>query len=446
MKQFVFIILLALSNNLFSQTSNNLFGIVRQNYYTNVVSPFDSTVIIEQFDSATIRLGYTDPAVGFVSNRGPFTYNQAVNLTGASLNPYDSTFVFLGGNGLNTFDLNQGNITVQVPLTNPIAPSYFDNFRFNNSDSTMYGLARRNTYDSTTMTNTGSMFLSKLNTTNGVITEISPTSVGQGFALAGSAIDPYQMVFYYSTGSNLVGLDLYDGSIFSNAPISITNGDYFDNFTYSCADTALYGLIRTNYFSYILDPLFPLDSFPVLDSATVKLGKINPNTGLVTTISPYAISQGGYSLNAGAAIDPDAMIYYYNNGANLIGVSLITGTVVSVVTLDFEDGMYFDLMRNFENCKSAKSARLSPYASLNEITTNEQAFVYPNPSDGFLTVKSNFLMKEIMVTAIDGKRLLMQNTDNYQTTMNLETLEKGIYFLTLVGINNQVEVKKVIIN
>jgi hypothetical protein len=71
------------------------------------------------------------------------------------------------------------------------------------------------------MTNTGAVFLAKLNTTNGIITEISPTSVGQGFALAGSAIDPYQMVFYYSTGSNLVGLDLYDGSIFSNAPISV---------------------------------------------------------------------------------------------------------------------------------------------------------------------------------------------------------------------------------
>jgi hypothetical protein len=147
MKRFIFIILLALSNTLFSQTSNNLFGIVRQNYYTTVVSPFDSTVTFQQFDSATIRLGYTDPTLGFVSNRGPYTYNQVVNLTGASLNPYDSTFVFLGGNGLNTFDLNQGNNTVQVPLTNPIAPSYFDNFRFNNSDSTMYGLARRNIYD-----------------------------------------------------------------------------------------------------------------------------------------------------------------------------------------------------------------------------------------------------------------------------------------------------------
>lgn len=447
MKKITFLILLAISFNAAAQTVNNLYGIVRQNYYTSIVSPFDSTVLIEQFDSATIRLGYTDPAVGFVSNRGSYTYNQTINLTGASLNPYDSTYVFIGGNGLNTFDFNQGNITVQVPLTNPIAPSYFDNFRFNNADSTMYGLARRNAYDPITMTNTGSMFLSKLNTTNGIITEISPSSVGQGFALSGSAIDPYQMVFYYSTGSNLVGLDLYDGSIYSDVPMLIANGDYFDNFTYSCADTALYGLIRTNYFSYLIDPTFPLDSFMVLDSATVKLGKINPNTGVVTTISPYSISQGGYSLNAGAAIDPNAMIYYYNNGAYLIGVSLITGTVVSTVTLAFEEGMYFDLMRNFENCKNAKSLRLNPAESLAEIISLEnEVSVYPNPSNGILNIKSSFLIKEITVTAIDGKRLFMQNPYNSQTTINFSMLEKGIYFVSLVGNNNQVEVKKLIVN
>ena len=99
MRKFILIILLGLSYNLSAQTANNLFGIVRQNYYTTVVSPFDSTVTFQQFDSATIRLGYTDPSVGYVSNRGPFTYSQSINLTGASLNPYDSTFVFLGGNG-----------------------------------------------------------------------------------------------------------------------------------------------------------------------------------------------------------------------------------------------------------------------------------------------------------------------------------------------------------
>jgi hypothetical protein len=447
MKQYIFIFLFVLSISLSAQTSNNLYGIVSKNYYSYVINPVDSSILFEQFDSATIRLGYMDPSVGMVYNRGPYTYNQAINLTGAALNPYDSTFVFMGGYGINTFDLNQGNITFQSPVTNPIAASFFDNFRFNNADSTMYGLARRNTFDTATFQNFGELYLAKINTQNGVITQISPNSVGEGFALAGSAIDPYQMVYYFSTGSNLVGLDLYTGNVFSDVPMDITNGDYFDNFTYSCADTALYGLIRQNFYSYYYDPLFPLDSFPMFDSATVKLGKINPNTGVVTTISQSAVSMGGYSLNAGAAIDPDAMIYYYSTGSNLIGVSMITGTVASNVPFTFEDGLYFNLMRNFENCKSARSMRLSPTLSLNENgSLGQETMIYPNPSNGLFTVKASFLLKEITVSGIDGKRLMIQNPNNNQVLLNLEKLEKGIFFLTLVGENNQVEVKKILIN
>lgn len=447
MRQFVFAFLLGLSYNVFGQTSNNLYGIVSKNYYSLVTDPFDSTFTYEQFDSATIRLGYMDPSVGLVYNRGPYTYNQFINLTGAALNPYDSTFVFIGGYGLNTFNLNHGNITFQTPVSNPIADSFFDNFRFNNADSTMYGLARRNTFDTATFQNFGELYLAKINTQNGVITQISPNSVGEGFALAGSAIDPYQMVYYFSTGANLVGLDLYTGNVFSDEPMSISNGDYFDNFTYSCADTALYGLVRQNFYSYYYDPLFPLDSFPMFDSATVKLGKINPNTGVVTTISQNAISMGGYSLNAGAAIDPDAMIYYYSTGANLIGVSMLTGNMVSSVPFTFEDGLYFNLMRNFENCRSAISMRLNPTTSIFEKSKlEEETLVYPNPSKELVTVKSTFLIKEIFLSAIDGKRLLVQNPANNHTSINLEAFEKGIYFITIIGTNNQVEVKKIIVN
>lgn len=381
-----------------------------------------------------------------VYNRGPFTYNQAINLTGAALNPYDSTFVFMGGYGINTFDLNQGNITFQSPVTNPIAASFFDNFRFNNADSTMYGLARRNTYDPVTMQNYGELYLAKINTQNGVITQISPNSVGQGYALAGSAIDPYQMVYYYSTGSNLVGLDMYTGNIFSNVPMSISNGNYFDNFTYSCADTALYGLIRQNFFSYVVDSLFPLDSMQVLDSATVKLGKINPNTGIVTTISQNTVSMGGYSLNAGAAIDPDAMIYYYSNGYSLIGVSMITGNVVSNVPFTFEDGLYFNLMRNFENCKSARSLRLNPQTTGISKDIKANLNVAPNPTDGILNVNSDFKMNTIELFNIAGDKVMSKQINAWQEELNMEQLPNGIYLLKANGFNNEQYLKKIIKN
>jgi hypothetical protein len=67
---------------------------------------------------------------------------------------------------------------------------------------------------------------------------------------------------------------LSTGQIAHTAVINNPDGTvYFDNFTYSCADTSLYGLVRTNYYSQ------------VFDSATVHLGKLDAMTGEVTKVS-----------------------------------------------------------------------------------------------------------------------------------------------------------------
>jgi hypothetical protein len=79
----------------------------------------------------------------------------------------------------------------------------------------------------------------------------------------------------------------------------MTDGFAFGNFTYSCVDTSLYGLVRQNYFSYQPDPFSPGDSTMVLDSSSVKLGRVDPATGIVTTISPVTMPYGGYSVNGG---------------------------------------------------------------------------------------------------------------------------------------------------
>ncbi len=421
-----------------AQSTSNLYGIVRKNYFSTITSPFDSTITYQQFDSATVRLGYMDPVLGFVNNSGSATYNDAVNLTGAALNPYTNSFIFLGASKLNTFDLSSGALTNQVNLYNPIAASYFDNFRFNNSDSCMYGLARRNYYDSTLMTTVGQVYLAKANTQTGLIQQISTTSVAQGFALAGSAIDPYQMVYYFSIGSHLIGLDIYTGAIYSYAPITLTNGIAFDNFTYSCADTALYGLVRQNYYSYSPDPFFPGDSIQNFDSATVKLGRIDPFSGIVTEISPSSIAQGsfgGYSLNAGSAIDPSSMTYYYSNGASIVGVSMISGLVTSSPAFSFADGMYFDLMRNFDNCLTAVATRQNPLSlGMGSTNQNPTAVVYPNPCKDVLFVQTNENNQvEIIVTDILGQKLLQQSFVN-STSLSALQLPKGFY---LYEIRNQ---------
>lgn len=421
-----------------AQTNSFLSGIVRKTHYTYVYNPIDSSIISQQYDSSTVRLGVLNALTGQVSNVGNYTLNDAVNMTGAALNPYTNSYIFVGSSDVITLNLSTGQVSNSVPFSNPLGESYFDNFRFNNADSTMYGLARRNTVNPTTGLITGAMYLAKANTNTGVITQISPTSIGQGFALAGSAIDPYQMVYYYSTGSTLMGLDIYNGSIYSNPTMVLPQYGMFDNFTYSCADTALYGLVRQNYYTG-----------STLDSAIVKLGRIDPATGVVTVISPQALSATGYLANAGSAIDPSTMTYYFSDGDGIIGVSLITGLETVNVPYVFADGMYFDLMRNYDNCISAIPNRpnpnINPTTGTTTVMNKAAILVYPNPTSDLLTVSASNTIERVELSGLDGRIVLNQNGGTSSLNVDMHDLPQGLYFAKVFMTGGAVMTEKVLL-
>lgn len=431
-KFFLLIIGAVIFSSAFSQINGSTFRIVRKNYFSDVISPIDSSIIYQEFDSASIRLGKIDHQTGLVNAFGPEQMNEYVNLTGAALNPYDSTYIFMGASQMLTLSLVTGEVLNRVTISNPLADSYFDNFRFNNSDSTLYGLARRYIASSST----GEVFLAKINTTTGVITQISLTSVAQGYALAGSAINPYEMVYYFSTGANLLGLDLYTGELYSNTPIQSIDGIMFDNFSYSCSDTALYGLIRKNYFSTEYDSLigFPIET---LDSATVRLGKINLSTGAISIISPNSVLAGGYSLNAGSTIDPSTGTYYFNNGSQLLGVDINTGLLSSNPQISFTEGMYFDLMRNFGDCKNALRMRQNPM--INAISTVSSADVlhlFPNPANNFVQLNLDSSNHLISITDLTGKAVFsMHSNGNSHLQIPVNHLADGMYLVSVEGLS-----------
>jgi len=311
----------------------------------------------------------------------------------------------------------------------------------------MYGLARRYISNPTGPGGTGEIYLAKANTNSGVITQISAQSVGQGFALAGSAIDPYEMVYYYSDGSNFVGLDMYDGSIYSSQPFQISNGTYFDNFTYSCADTSIYGLVRQNYYTSVQDPIFPEFTMEVFDSATIKLGKIDPSTGIVTTISPSSLGYNGYSLGGGAVIDPETLTFYFSTVENIVGVSLETGLITSDVVNYFTDGMYFDLMRNTENCKFAQKVRLAALTnSLSENNLiNDNVIIYPNPAEENVILKATQSITDIEIRNTVGQLVLKQSANTKEIALNTQDFESGIYLVKLEMADKNSVIKRLII-
>jgi hypothetical protein len=426
MKKIFILIAIFVAAKVQAQISNTFYGLARKNTPNN-----------------EIFLATINPSTGVVTNISPTSLSPIVNLTGAALDPYNNNYHFVGYNQMKTINLSTGLETNSVVINNPIANSYFDNFRFNNSDSTLYGLARRYIYDSVTMTGYGEVYLSTINTTTGTISQISPNSIGQGFALAGSAIDPYQKIFYYSTGTNLVGVDMYTGLVYSNPPISIpAGGTNFDNFTYSCIDTALYGLIRTNYFSYEYDSLI-MDTIKTLDSTAIHLGRINPSTGVVTKISPTKLDQGGYTLNAGSTIDPSTMTYYYNNGYQLVGVSLLTGLKVSQQIINNTNGQFFELMRIQSNCYEAyKPIRQNAPASVTSSLKQNNIIIFPNPTTGMIELKNSNAVVKIEIFDMIGKLLLTQKINSMNQKVDVSNLQTGNYLLKAYSKSNQFDVLK----
>ena len=401
----------------FSQLGNTMYGLARTS------------------NPAAVYIATMDPATGVATNIGQTSVSSSINLTGAALNPYNNRFCFFGDNGLKSIDLSTGQISNTATINNPNGTGYFDLFRFNTSDSLMYGLSRRNITNPQTGQVTGAMYLATINEITGTITEISPTSIGQSFALSGSAIDPHQMVFYYSTGSQLVGLDMYTGGIFSNPTLTFPNGGQnFDNFTYSCADTTLYGLVRSNYYTTVFNPVTGMTT-QVFDSAAVHLGKVNAMTGEVTKISTQSLGVNSFSVNGSSTIDPVNLIYYFISGSgtalNIYGVSLQTGLVVSQAAISNTGAMYFDMMRIQSDCYESYPTRLNPgMANLAESNFNRMK-TFPNPFNNEVTIESEENMQAYELFSANGMKLSSGVISGTTAKLNTEALSEGIYYLNI---------------
>jgi hypothetical protein len=254
-----------------------------------------------------------DPVTGLVTPIGNASLSTTINTTGVSLNPYELSYSYQDEDSWLSISLLDGSILSDVTVTLPNTFGDFNNFRFNTADSTMYGLYSQVIYNPTTGTYSGDMRLATCDLSTGAVSLVSPSSIATSYTMAGAVINPHLMVYYFITQGNLRGLDLYNGTIFSDPQITIpSGGNSFDNFAYSCADTTMYGLIMQN--------------------GVKCLGKIDVTTGVVDPL-PTLLNLDNYVMNA-ATIDPVNGIYYFETslaaGITLLGLSLVDGSIVLV--------------------------------------------------------------------------------------------------------------------
>ena len=441
----IIVLLIFITGSSFSQN----VGIIRNNYISTY---YDSMLMtdIEVLDSATIQLGSINPVTGVVLPIGSTAYNSGINLNGATLNPYANQYYIGSGMNMLTFDMNSGDITNNVPISGSLPSSSFQNIRFNPIDTIIYGMVPNNFYSSyfdTILMSTIEVLDStqirfgSLNPNSGAYSLIGNASFGNIYTLAGNSIDPYQMVYYYSTVTSLIGVDIYTGNVFSAVPIQVPPTTIFENITYSCADTAIYGITRQNFISSYYDPFLMID-LAVLDSTTFRLSRINPNTGEVTFVSPYNIGVGG-NLTGGSFIDPNTMTFFFSHGNQIVGVSLITGLITSSVERTFPDGGFtFDMMRSSMNCYGALRMRENTASLAENTETMFNVTLYPNPVNNVLSFLVDSPINKVVI--LDCKGVLMFETN--QQSINIDNLPSGIYIAKVWLSNGAMAVKKFVKN
>jgi len=360
----------------------------------------------------SVRLATFNPVNGQLNIIGSSVLSTMVNATGSTLNPYNQTYSYQDEDSWLSVDLQSGIVINDVVASLPNTIGSFNNFRFNTADTTMYGLYCQVFTDPNTGFVTSDIRLAECDVTSGQVSLISSNSIANNYTASGSTVDPFLMVYYFESEGKFMGLDLYNGEIYSEPTITIpSHGLSFDNFAYSCADTSIYGLIMSN-------------------AGVKSLGKINPQSGVVTAL-PTALSFDNYVMNSGGAIDPVNLVYYFqtmnpSGQINMVGLSLLDGSIVSQSAVG--GGNYFIMYRIQSDCYAASPSRLNPMNNVNE--QNVVLFqIHPNPANDKLFLSANSIVERLEVLDVFGQVVERFTPNEMNLHLSVEGLAKGLYYL-----------------
>ncbi len=83
--------------------------------------------------------------------------------------------------------------------------------------------------------------------------------------------------------------------------------------------------------------------------------------------------------------------------------------------------------------------------SVNYITKNRSAEIYPNPAENTVSLSSYYEIKELNIYTITGKKMFSENINSESIKINISTFNRGIYFINIIG-NNRNETLKLFVN
>lgn len=185
----------------------------------------DSTIygLARKSSPPELYLAKINPATGSVTNISTSSLAPGMNANNSAFDYINNKYYFISGGKLMEVDITTGALTNTATITN-VNGTYFDGMQFNAADTTIYGIARKNSPPE--------CYLAKINPTTGVVSNISASSTSTIINLTGTTIDPVNNLFYFQGYNNLITLNLANGAVISNSVLSNVNALYFDLFEY----------------------------------------------------------------------------------------------------------------------------------------------------------------------------------------------------------------------
>lgn len=128
---------------------------------------------------------------------------------------------------------------------------------------------------------------------------------------------------------------------------------------------------------------------------------------------------------------PTNLLPFIKNGKNQIAISAPGVTASKVKFTDASDVELAPVL----NLKLGAS-----YASVNEIALSK-VVVYPNPTNGQVTIQANNLVSDIFVTDITGRKVDFKVID--ASSIDISGLPEGVYILNFVS-NKEIQSKRIL--
>jgi len=196
------------------------------------------------------------------------------------------------------------------------------------------------------------------------------------------------------------------------------------NKTYSSFGTKIVQLISNNVgncYDTISKNIF-VNAHPTIGNI---LGNINPTS----TINPYSYS----------VLSQSNIVYNWSIQNGVIQSGQGTNAV-SVIWSNKGTGNIFAKITNNYNLSDSTNLTVNiTTVGINNLSLDNYLNVYPNPTKTSITItnKTNLTGKKYIITNLVGQTVLSGKLNLDETIINLESLQSGMYLLSIDGMNKQ---------